>query len=86
MISSITNNGSTITATKGITALTSHQSISHLLKIDGSNGTQMGITTLLKKLVLGSANATDNTLFVTSDIGGDGDESVSYVKRPATQL
>ena len=39
------------------------------LKIDGSNGTAAGLTTLINKLPEGDGNVTDATLFVTSHAG-----------------
>lgn len=85
VISSITNNGSTITATKGITALTSHQSISHLLKIDGSNGTKEGVDELLRKLTISNNNVLDTTYVITSTNSGDA-SGLEYYRRPVTSF
>lgn len=85
VISSITNNGSTITATKGVTALTSHQSISHLLKIDGSNANAEGVSTLMRWLQTSLSDPTDSTMFVTSHSQGETSGPL-YYKRTATSF
>ena len=67
VVSSVTKSGTTITVTKGVTALTQHQSLAAYLKIDGSNGTAAGVSTLINKLTTGSDNINDNMTLVTSN-------------------
>lgn len=43
-----------------ITPLTTHQSISHLLKIDGSNGTAEGLSAMINKLTIGNSAPNDS--------------------------
>lgn len=66
--------------------LTSHQSLAHLLKVDGSNGTASGVSELIRKLD-GSVTAalTDATLIVTSNANGEASDH-KYYRRPASAL
>lgn len=99
-ITDISKGGTAIIATKGATFalaselgnyqpkgnyLTSHQSLSHLLRIDGSNGTAAGVSTLIGKLADATADVLDSTKFVTSDNTGDVTSKL-YYRRPATAL
>ena len=84
-ITDISKGGTAIIATKGATFLTQHQSISHLLRIDGSNGTHAGVSALIGKLANAGGNVLDATIFVTSDNAGDASIPL-YYRRPATAL
>ena len=53
-----------VTALKGAGFLTEHQDISHLLNIDGSNGTAAGVQTLIGKLPVWGGAPTDSALFI----------------------
>lgn len=53
-----------VTALKGAGFLTEHQDISHLLNIDGSNGTAAGVQTLIGKLPVWGGAPTDGALFI----------------------
>lgn len=53
-----------VTALKGAGFLTEHQDISHLLKIDGSNGTAAGVQALIGKLPVWGGAPTDTALFI----------------------
>ena len=65
--------------------LTSHQSLAHLLRIDGTNGTHAGVSALISKLANAGGNVLDATIFVTSDNAGDASIPL-YYRRPATAL
>lgn len=65
--------------------LKQHQSLAAYLKIDGSNGTHDGVTALIKCLGDATADITDTTKLVTSDIAGDGGV-FKYFRRPATAM
>ena len=82
VVSSVTKSGTTITVTKGVTALTQHQSLAAYLKIDGSNGTQAGVNALLNKLPAPSVVPADETYVITSgttDLGG-------FYRRPVSMI
>ncbi len=82
VVSSVTKSGTTITVTKGVTALTQHQSLAAYLKIDGSNGTQAGVNALLNKLPAPSVAPADETYVITSgttDLGG-------FYRRPVSMI
>lgn len=55
------------------------------IKIDGTNGTKEGLSTLIKKLDAGDADVTDTTSFITSHIQGDAAQPL-YYRRSATYL
>lgn len=64
--------------------LTAHQDISHLLRIDGSNGTAAGTAALLNKLGAGDDNINDNMTFITS-LSTPG-ANTAFFRRPMSYL
>lgn len=65
--------------------LTAHQSLSHLLRIDGSNGTAAGVSALVNKLTEGTSTPTDNDYYVAQYAGG-GTTATTYHRRPHSAL
>ena len=55
------------------------------LKVDGSNGTSDGVSTLLNKLTTGSSTPTDADYYICQWAGG-GTTTTSYVRRPMSAL
>ncbi len=84
-ITSISKTGTQIIATKGATFLTQHQSLSHLLRIDGSNGTNAGVNALLNKLNTGSSVPVDDDFYLSQYSGG-GTSNTTVVKRKISLL
>lgn len=64
--------------------LTQHQSLAHLLRIDGANGTWAGVSALIGKLSDATAVIEDATLLVTSHV--DPSSTSMYYRRPASAL
>lgn len=84
-ITAINKSGNVITATKGATFLTAHQSLAAYLKIDGSNGTAAGVSALINKLSIGNATPTSSDYYVCQYAGG-GTTTNSYHRRPISSL
>ena len=63
-----------------------YQPIGSYVKVDGSNGTKEGVSTLLRQLGNGDQVMTDNTLVVTSYYSGQTTNNPLYYKRPANLL
>lgn len=82
VVSSVTKSGTTITVTKGVTALTQHQSLAAYLKIDGSNGTQAGVNALLNKLPTPSIAPSDETYIITSGTN----DLAGFYRRPISMI
>lgn len=82
VVSSVTKSGTTITVTKGVTALTQHQSLAAYLKIDGSNGTQAGVNALLNKLPAPSIAPSDETYIITSGTN----DLAGFYRRPISMM
>ena len=55
------------------------------LKVDGSNGTSDGVSTLLNKLTTGSSTPTDADYYICQYAGG-GTTTTTYVRRPMSAL
>lgn len=64
--------------------LTQHQSLAHLLRVDGANGTWAGVSALIGKLSDATAVIEDATLLVTSHV--DPSSTSMYYRRPASAL
>ena len=84
-ITSISKTGTQIIATRDKTFLTQHQSLSHLLRIDGSNGTNAGVNALLNKLNTGSSVPVDDDFYLSQYSGG-GTSNTTVVKRKISLL
>lgn len=67
-------------------AVGKYQPIGSYVKVDGSNGTKEGVSTLLRKLGDGDQVMTDNTLLVTSYFSGQTTENPLFYRRPANLL
>lgn len=67
------------------TYLTSHQSLAAYLKIDGSNGTAAGVSTLINKLTTGTSTPVDADYYVCQAVGG-GTSTTTYHRRPMSAL
>lgn len=65
--------------------LTQHQSLAHLLRIDGSNGTAAGVSALINKLGVGDAAPVDADYYVAQSAGG-GTSNTTYYRRPVSAL
>ena len=65
--------------------LTAHQSISHLLKIDGSNGTFEGLSAMINKLNIGDSIPVDNDYFISQYVNG-GTTTTTYYRRKISTL
>lgn len=57
----------------------------YALKVDGSNGTSDGVSTLLNKLTTGSSTPTDADYYICQYAGG-GTTTTTYVRRPMSAL
>ena len=57
----------------------------YALKIDGSNGTSDGVSTLLNKLTTGTATPVDADYYICQYAGG-GTTTTTYVRRPVSAL
>lgn len=84
-VTAISKSGTVITATKGTTFLTSHQSLTHLLRVDGTNGTAAGVSELINKLSVGSSAPVDADYYVSQYAGG-GTTTTTYHRRPMSAL
>lgn len=62
------------------------QTKGNYLKVDGSNGNNAGVSTLLRKLTEGDQVMTDNTMVVTSYYSGQSNDQPLFYRRPATLL
>lgn len=67
------------------TVLTSHQSLTAYLKVDGSNGTSAGVSALLNKLTEGSSDPQDADYYIAQYSGG-GTTTTTYHRRPVSKL
>lgn len=74
-----------LTVTKGSTFLTSHQDISGKLNVNGSNGTDAGVSALINKLDTGSSTPVDNDYYISQYVNG-GTTTTSYHRRPMSAL
>lgn len=69
-----------VSALEGMNFLTVEQALAAYLKIDGSNGTQAGVSALINKLAAGSDNINDNMTLVTSN--STPSASTEFYRRP----
>lgn len=69
-----------VSALEGMNLLTVEQALAAYLKIDGSNGTQAGVSALINKLAAGSDNINDNMTLVTSN--STPSASTEFYRRP----
>lgn len=69
-----------VSALEGMNFLTIEQALAAYLKIDGSNGTQAGVSALINKLAAGSDNINDNMTLVTSN--STPSASTEFYRRP----
>lgn len=69
----------------GTKVLTSHQSLTAYLKVDGSNGTSAGVSALLNKLTEGSSDPQDADYYIAQYSGG-GTTTTTYHRRPVSKL
>lgn len=60
-------------------------SITDALKIDGSNGTAAGVSSLINKLSIGSSDPTDADYYVCQYVGG-GTTTTTYHRRPMSSM
>lgn len=67
------------------TVLTSHQSLTAYLKVDGSNGTSAGVSALLNKLTEGSRDPQDADYYIAQYSGG-GTTTTTYHRHPVSKL
>lgn len=69
-----------VSALEGMNFLTVEQALAAYLKIDGSNGTQAGVSALINKLAADSDNINDNMTLVTSN--STPSASTEFYRRP----